>query len=247
MDRFVEEIYMNTQVRPGAWAIVRNMTYLYGNLAILALVILGSSGLIGVGITEALACLLIPVVLLANYGHIWAILTGNTNRQKFELQAWSIASKPITNGFQAALHNFRGSYKALKDDHPLREVGSIGVDLTRTRQSSRQSGGRGTGGHKKPASSGSDDDGDGGESLPLIWTIHDLAAVLQVSVKTLQNKPQHKLPPAIRIPGCRGPRYHCRDVLAWLDSFQSSRPTIKTKKPLGRPRIALSLGKGGSQ
>ena len=122
-----------------------------------------------------------------------------------------------------------------------------------TWKAGRQSGGpkNGAGGHRKPASSGSDDDGDGEPPahLPLVWTTHDLAATLAVSAKTLQNQPPHYLPPAIRIPGCRGPRYRLRDVLAWLDSFSTGQRPARPlpRKVRGRPRIALSLGKGGVQ
>ena len=81
------------------------------------------------------------------------------------------------------------------------------------------------------------------------------AALLRVSTKTLQNwysASPHTLPPAIQIPGARGPRWTQQAVQSWLDSRPAHTakpaPVAKQRRGVGRPRIAtLALvGKGGA-
>lgn len=233
---------MTVITTPSAWAKLRTHAYLYGGLSIYSILALGWTGILPVGLADDALAALILVVLATGLPHIIALLKGDGYRQQQEQQAWSAATAPLASGFQRVRQ-----YWASDCSLPLSEVGATGVDLARARNltAGRQSGGpkTGTGGHKKPVSSGSDDDA-GGEpppaNLPLIWTIHDLADTLAVSAKTLQNQPPHLLPPAIRIPGCRGPRYRLRDVLAWLDGFSTGQ---RSARPLptrarGRPRIA---------
>ncbi len=226
---------------PSAWAKLRAHAYRYGGITIVAIMALAWLDILSNGLAVSAIALLIPLVLAVNIPHIWAILKGDQRQQQIEKQAWTATTEPFLIGFRLARQ-----FWTADRNHPLREVGAIGLDLTRTnnRASGRQSGaqGQGHGGHRKPASSGSDDDSDGDEppaNLPILWTIHDLADTLAVSAKTLQNQPPHHLPPAIRIPGCRGPRYRLQDVLAWLDGFVAKhRPAAKLKKNIGRPRIA---------
>ena len=221
---------------PCAWAKLRAHAYRYGGISIYGILVMNWLGILPVGLAVSAIALLIPLVLAADFPDIFAFITGDLKKQQRERQAWA------DTGFQW-VRQFWAS-----DRNPsLREVGAIGLDLARAHNpaSGRQSGGRktGAGGHRKPASSGSDDDGDGGEPpahLPLIWTIHDLAATLAVSAKTLQNKPASALPPAIRIPGCKGPRYRFRDVMAWLDGFSAASRPPQPKQNIGRPRIASS-------
>ena len=111
----------------------------------------------------------------------------------------------------------------------------------------------GSSGDKK-TSGGNSADGDGEPPRPLLNQA-DLAALLGVSKKTLQNlhsRTPHLLPSAIAVPGARGPRWTSGSVQAWLDS----RPTYTTKpipapthRKVGRPRIALApaAGKGGAK
>jgi len=82
-----------------------------------------------------------------------------------------------------------------------------------------------------------------------------LAAILCVSRKTLQNKystAPHTLPPAIQIPGARGPRWTAQSVRDWLNNRpqHTAKPApVAAKRPVGRPRIATTLaifGKGGA-
>ncbi len=232
---------MNITNTPGAWAKLRANTYLYGASAIIAAMFLALGGVLTAHTDALLYCSLLPLVLLCDFPHIKANCTGDTTAQEEEKQVWEVATAP----FQIVFRRARQFYTSDRP-HSLRELGSIGIDLTRTRAkvAGRQSGGhKGTGGHRKPASGGSDDDGEGGEppaSLPLVWTVHDLAQTLSVSAKTLQNKPASALPPAIRIPGCKGPRYRLRDVLAWLDGFSAASRPPQPKRHIGRPRIASS-------
>lgn len=73
-----------------------------------------------------------------------------------------------------------------------------------------------------------------------------LADLLQISKKTLQNlysATPWLLPPAIAIPGARGPRWTPASVQAWLNErpAYTSKPAPKTNKKnkVGRPRLAL--------
>lgn len=235
---------------PSAWDILRACTYLCGGISIPFLAVLGMADVLSAWQVDLAFAFLIPWTLAADTPHVFAILKGDGRRQQQEQQAWSAATAPVTGVFQRSRQ-----FWVSEHSHSLREVGAIGVDLARTHKlkAGRQSGGpkKGAGGHKKPAGGGSDDDGDGEPPahLPLVWTTHDLAATLGVSAKTLQNQPPHHLPPAIRIPGCRGPRYRLQDVLAWLDGFSTGQRPARPlpRKVRGRPRIALSLGKGGVQ
>lgn len=233
---------MTNSNTPCAWAKLRASIYRYGGISLWAVLAMGETGTMPVSIVNLLMGILMTVVVASGFPHILAILTGDLKKQQRERQAWA------ATGF----HRVRRFWRAPPRNHPLRELGAVGLDLARARNlpSGRQSGGRksGAGGHKKPASSGSDDEGDGEPPahLPLIWTVHDLAATLAVSPKTLQNQPASALPPAIRIPGCKGPRYRLRDVMAWLDGFPAGQrpPKPLPRKVRGRPRIAALRGKG---
>ncbi len=234
---------MTNSNTPSAWAKLRAHIYRYGGISIYSILAMGYLGMLSVRLEVNVLAVLILVVLTVNIPHIWAILAGDQLQQQIEEQAWIGSTVSITAVLQR-VHQFR----AYSQNAHLSEVGAVGLNLARTRNpaSGRQSGGRktGAGGHKKPASRGSDDDG--GEPpahLPLIWTTHDLAATLAVSAKTLQNQPPHHLPPAIRIPGCRGPRYRLQDVMAWLDGFPTGQRPSKPlpRKVRGRPRIASAV------
>jgi len=82
------------------------------------------------------------------------------------------------------------------------------------------------------------------------------AKLLCVSRKTLQNQysaSPHTLPPAIQIPGARGPRWTHQAVQNWLDSrpAHTAKPApvvAKQRRGVGRPRIASLAfgGKGGA-
>ncbi len=77
--------------------------------------------------------------------------------------------------------------------------------------------------------------------IPKLLTQQDLARILGVGVKTIQNRQYlhpETLPPSLYLPGCRGPRYLQADVLAWLENGRdvSAKPGPVQKK-VGRPRI----------
>jgi predicted DNA-binding transcriptional regulator AlpA len=75
--------------------------------------------------------------------------------------------------------------------------------------------------------------------------IPDLAAAIGANPRSARNafylRPQD-FPPAIYLPGCRGPRFMVSDVLAWLESrkTQPAPPPPVTPKPKGRPRKACA-------
>lgn len=113
-----------------------------------------------------------------------------------------------------------------------------------------------TGGDKK-TSSGNDDGSDGEpprphQSLQLL-NQNTLAALLGISKKTLQNvfcRTPHLLPPAVVVPGARGPRWTASAVQDWLDSrpaYTNKPAPTPTRRKVGRPRIALAAGKGGAK
>ena len=89
-------------------------------------------------------------------------------------------------------------------------------------------------------------------------TLPELAAAIGANPRTLRNafylRPAD-FPPAIYLPGCRGPRVLVSDVQAWLESRKTpaAPPPPVTPKPQGRPRKASPAqiararqGKGGA-
>lgn len=103
--------------------------------------------------------------------------------------------------------------------------------------------------------SGSGNDGDGGSDgepphpHPLVLTYEDLSKLLKVAIGTLKNRYSRdpsSLPPAILIPGCRGPRWLLATVFRWLEAHEAVATPITPapkRRKAGRPRIAG--GKGG--
>jgi predicted DNA-binding transcriptional regulator AlpA len=79
----------------------------------------------------------------------------------------------------------------------------------------------------------------------------DLADFLGISKKSVQNiysATPWLLPPAIQIPGARGPRWTPQAVQDWLQNRPQHTPKpipVAPKRKAGRPRIALA-GKGGA-
>ncbi|MBU2769085.1 hypothetical protein HAP94_23715 [Acidithiobacillus ferrivorans] len=88
----------------------------------------------------------------------------------------------------------------------------------------------------------------------------ELAATYGANPRSVRNafylRPQD-FPPAIYLPGCRGPRFLVDDVQAWLEArkakTQPAQSTAAAPKPQGRPRKASALqiararqGQGGA-
>ncbi|MDA8153627.1 MAG: hypothetical protein M0003_13135 [Acidithiobacillus sp.] len=73
--------------------------------------------------------------------------------------------------------------------------------------------------------------------------IPELAAAIGANPRSMRNafylRPQD-FPPAIYLPGCRGPRFLVDDVQAWLEARKTPAPPPPpvTPKPQGRPRKA---------
>ena len=86
----------------------------------------------------------------------------------------------------------------------------------------------------------------------------ELAAAIGANPRSLRNafgSHPDDFPPAIYLPGCRGPRFLVDDVQAWLEARKTPAPPPPpaTPKSQGRPRkasaaqIARALqGKGGA-
>ncbi|WP_248885542.1 hypothetical protein [Acidithiobacillus acidisediminis] len=135
------------------------------------------------------------------------------------------------------------------------------VPATRTTTRARRSHGASSRSSAASAESGSDGDGDGGDGEPpqsLISSLLDqnaLAQLLCVSKKTLQNqysKNPFAFPPAIAVPGARGPRWTLASIQAWIanrPTYLPPAPPLPTQqKRRGRPRLALVArgAKGGA-
>ncbi len=117
---------------------------------------------------------------------------------------------------------------------------STGRAPRRTRQ-------RGQASRSSAASGDSSDDSEPERRQHDLYDQAALAGLLCISKKSVQNvysKTPHLLPPAIAIPGARGPRWTPESVAEW----PSSRPQHTTKtapvaprRKAGRPRIALAV------
>ena len=71
----------------------------------------------------------------------------------------------------------------------------------------------------------------------------DLLVTSKKSVQNIYSSTPWLLPPALSVPGARGPRWTAQAVHAWLES----RPAHTSKQParkVGRPRIAQAVAKG---
>ncbi len=103
----------------------------------------------------------------------------------------------------------------------------------------------------KSSTSGNDGDGEPPRRPAPLLDQSALASLLSVSKKTVQNQysaAPWTLPPAIQIPGARGPRWTPQAVSEWLDQRPAHTPQTAPnipKRKVGRPRIAL-VKQGGA-
>lgn len=79
----------------------------------------------------------------------------------------------------------------------------------------------------------------------LAITLPELAAAIGANVRSLRNAfylHQNQFPPAIYLPGTRGPRFLTSDVRNWLEAKKTQRSTSPLPPPIpkapGRPRKA---------
>jgi hypothetical protein len=84
----------------------------------------------------------------------------------------------------------------------------------------------------------------GMENTRYALDLPDLAAAIGANTRSLRNafylRPED-FPPAIYLPGCRGPRFLVADVHFWLESrkpVKAQQPTVVALKARGRPRKA---------
>jgi predicted DNA-binding transcriptional regulator AlpA len=150
------------------------------------------------------------------------------------------------------------------DAHRVADHRKIMSIAPRTQHRGRGEGSRSS---AKSGDGNSSDDSDSSDSDPARRPQHQqhplqlldqsaLATLLCVGKKTLQNRystAPHTLPPAIHIPGARGPRWTQHAVQIWLDSrpeYTAKPAPVAEKRRVGRPRIAATLavvvGKGGA-
>lgn len=144
------------------------------------------------------------------------------------------------------------------------EIGAIGPGahkLVTGTQKCRASGGRQHGSsiaRRSAAGAKSSEGEDGADEThyrhkPQLLDQADFARIKKVSKKTLQNQwsqNPEKFPPAIKIPGVRGPRWTLQSVIFWLEncpkyevgqSPKPPEPKVATKK-VGCPRIVRGGG-----
>lgn len=82
------------------------------------------------------------------------------------------------------------------------------------------------------------------DDFTLAIDLPELAAAIGANVRSLRNAfylHPDQFPPAIYLPGTRGPRFLVSDVLIWLEARrtqQAAPPSPATPKPQGRPRKA---------
>ena len=81
------------------------------------------------------------------------------------------------------------------------------------------------------------------DDFTLAIDLPELAAVIGANPRSLRNAfylHPDDFPPAIYLPGCRGPRFLVDDVQAWLEARKTPAPPPPpvTPKPQGRPRKA---------
>ena len=96
------------------------------------------------------------------------------------------------------------------------------------------------------------------ENFTIAIGLPELAAAVGGQYESMRNAfylHPDRFPPAIYLPGCRGPRFLVEDVRAWLEArkTQTTPPPAATPKPQGRPRKASQAqitlarqGKGGA-
>lgn len=114
------------------------------------------------------------------------------------------------------------------------------------------SGNSGAGSGSGSGDDGGDGSGDGEppHQSPLLLDYEDLSRLLKVAVGTLKNRysqAPNTLPPAILIPGHRGPLWMLTTVLGWLESHEHPAPvTPSPKRRVGRPRLAMQGKRGVS-
>lgn len=142
----------------------------------------------------------------------------------------------------------------------LIQAGAIGRDLSQGRAQDRQPrrSGRQGGGQKKTSSNDDGDGGgDGGEpprrlggGLEPLLNYEDFGLVARLAPGTVKNlycRSPELLPPAIHIPGHRGPLWRPNDVSRWFEEHVTTPATVTPapkRRKAGRPRIAMQ-GKGG--
>ena len=77
----------------------------------------------------------------------------------------------------------------------------------------------------------------------------DLLKISKHSVQNIYSATPHLLPPAIHIPGARGPRWTPQAVQEWLEQRPRHTPKpapVAPKRAVGRPRIALRSAGGAA-
>ncbi|MHB1479770.1 MAG: hypothetical protein ACYCQH_09265 [Acidithiobacillus ferrooxidans] len=162
-------------------------------------------------------------------------------------------ARPVMAAWQSLRHAHRQAFP-----QNLSQAGAVGRDLAQGNKvqarQPRRAGRRGHGGQKKA----SNDDGDGGASdggpphgygLEPLLEYEDLGQIIKLAPGTLKNlysKSPELLPPAVKLPGHRGPLWLPSTVLGWLEAHQApaALPTLSKATRRGRPRIAQA-GKGG--
>jgi hypothetical protein len=169
----------------------------------------------------------------------------------------SAHTRPVRAAWQSLRHAHRQAFP-----QNLAQAGAVGRDLSQGKAQDRQPRRVGRqGGQKKTSSTGGSDDGDGGGDggepprrlgggLEPLLNYEDFGLVARLAPGTVKNlycRSPELLPPAIHIPGHRGPLWRPNDVSRWFEEHVTTPATVTPapkRRKAGRPRIAA--GKGGA-
>jgi hypothetical protein len=72
-----------------------------------------------------------------------------------------------------------------------------------------------------------------------LYLLSDVAAILGRAEGTIRNdliRNPSAVPPCVRIPGTKGPRWRAEDIRTWIASLPTATPPIKAAPRRGRPR-----------
>ena len=167
-------------------------------------------------------------------------------KRKYQPHGFAARLTPLWKKYQARLFTVRAA----------RAAGQVKRVSVRRRTSQRGAATRSSG----ASGDGNSDDPDPDPERPIpaahqphqLYDQASLANLLILSKKSVQNiysKTPHLLPPAIKIPGARGPRWTVQAIEEWLATrpqHTSKSAPVALHRKVGRPRIAVLHSNGGA-
>ena len=155
-----------------------------------------------------------------------------------------------------ALKKLAHKYNKYAIPAALAQTGACGRDLSKMKSNNNtRTGAASVSSRQKSGSREAGSDGDGEPLRPLNLQLLDQKALAQCwcsNIKTIQNlcsKSPHLLPPSIKVPGTRGPRWTASSIEEWITNLEREAISAHTAQQInsthrrpGRPRIALTKG-----